>query len=165
VATVEIVNWDPEWPVLFASLSSPIAAALGPVMVRIEHVGSTAVPGLAAKPIIDIDAVVPVGSLAEAVRRLAEIGYTHKGDQGIAGRDAFRPPAGTVPHHLYVCPTDSPELAAHLRFRDALRADSRLAAEYARLKRELAARFGEDRVAYCDAKAPFVRAVLSQAVT
>jgi GrpB-like predicted nucleotidyltransferase (UPF0157 family) len=162
VAAVVIADYDPEWPSRFAALASTVAAALGPVLLRVEHVGSTAVPGLPAKPVIDLDAVVPAGGVPEAVRRLEAVGYTHKGDQGIPDREAFRPPDGSVPHHLYVCPSDNPEFAAHLRFRDALRADDRLAAEYARLKRELAARFGADRAGYCEAKTAFVRAALAR---
>lgn len=161
MAAVVIADYNSEWPAQFAVLASTAVAALGPILLRVEHVGSTAVPGLPAKPVIDLDAVVSAGAVLEAVRRLAAVGYAHKGDQGIPGREAFRPPEGAIPHHLYVCPSDSPELAAHLRFRDALRADGQLAAEYARLKRDLAARFGADRVGYSEAKTAFVRAVLA----
>jgi GrpB-like predicted nucleotidyltransferase (UPF0157 family) len=159
---VVIVDYDPAWPALFASLAARVSAALGPVLVRVEHVGSTAVPGLAAKPVIDLDAVVPPGQVPEAVRRLAEVGYVHRGERGVAGREAFAAPAGLPPHHLYVCPADSPALADHVRFRDVLRADGELAAEYGRLKRRLAAQFGSDRASYCEAKTEFVRAALSR---
>ena len=163
MATVVIEDYNPHWPAQFADLATTVATALAPVLLHIEHVGSTAVPGLAAKPIIDLDAVVLSGDVRDAVRRLEAVGYTHKGDQGIPGREAFRPPEGAVPHHLYVCASDNPELAAHLRFRDALRADDDLATEYGRLKRELAARFGADRDGYCEAKTEFVRSVLAAA--
>ncbi len=161
--TVVIADYDPQWPAHFAALASAVAAALGPLLIRIEHIGSTAVPGLAAKPVIDLDAMVPTEAVAEAVRRLAAVGYVYKGDQGIPGREAFRPPQGSVPHHLYVCPIGSSEFTAHLRFRDALRADRALAEEYSRMKRELAERFTSDRNAYCEAKTDFVRAVLAGA--
>jgi GrpB-like predicted nucleotidyltransferase (UPF0157 family) len=164
VAVIVIGNYDPEWPSQFAALARTLQDALGPVLLRVEHVGSTAVPGLPAKPIIDLDAVVPSRSIPDAVRRLEAVGYIHKGDQGVSGREAFRPPDQSIPHHLYVCPSDSPELTAHLRFRDALRADGLLAAEYAMLKRELAARFGADRAGYCEAKTSFVRTVLARPV-
>lgn len=160
---VVIADYDPEWPAHFAELASAVAAALGPLLLRVEHVGSTAVPGLPAKPVIDLDAVVPPGAVPEAVRRLEATGYAHKDDQGVPGREAFRAPAGSVPHHLYVCPSDSLELAAHLQFRDALRADDALAQAYARLKRELAARFGADRARYCEGKTEFVRGILARA--
>lgn len=165
MTAVVIVDYDQEWPAQFAVIASTVAAALGTVLLRIEHVGSTAVPGMPAKPIIDLDAVVEINAVQEAIRRLEAIGYTHKGDQGIPGREAFRPPPGSVPHHLYVCPSNSPELAAHLMFRDALRADAQLATEYACLKRSLALRFRADRTGYCEAKTGFVRAVLSPSLT
>jgi GrpB-like predicted nucleotidyltransferase (UPF0157 family) len=161
VAAVVIADYDPSWPALFASLARPVAQALGPVLVGIEHVGSTAVPGLAAKPIIDLDVVVRPADVAEAIRRLSGLGYAHRGDLGVPGREAFRPPAGTPAHHLYLCPVGSPALAEHLRFRDALRADAALASEYGHLKRRLAAHYGSDRAGYCEAKAEFVRAALS----
>jgi GrpB-like predicted nucleotidyltransferase (UPF0157 family) len=163
MAAVVISDYDPTWPSLFASLAGPVSAALGPVLVRVEHVGSTAVPGLPAKPVIDLDVVVEPADVAEAIRRLSGLRYVHRGDLGVPGREAFTAPAGTPPHHLYVCPLGSPALADHLRFRDALRADAGLAAEYGLLKRQLAARFGSDREGYCTAKTGFVRAVLSRA--
>jgi GrpB-like predicted nucleotidyltransferase (UPF0157 family) len=163
MAAVVITDYDPSWPSLFASLANSVAAALGPVLVRVEHVGSTAVPGLPAKPIIDLDVVVQPADVAEAVRRLSGLGYVHRGDLGVTGREAFATPAGTPDHHLYVCPVGSPALAQHLRFRDALRADAALAAEYGLLKRHLAARFGSDRDGYCEAKTGFIRAALSPA--
>jgi GrpB-like predicted nucleotidyltransferase (UPF0157 family) len=159
---IVIVEYDPSWPSRFATLAATVTAALGPVLVRVEHVGSTAVPGLPAKPVIDIDAVVRPADVVEAIGRLAAVGYIHQGERGVAGREAFAAPAGAAPHHLYVCPVGSPALAEHLQFRDALRADGRLAAEYGRLKRRLAARFGRDRDGYCEAKTGFIRAVLAR---
>jgi GrpB-like predicted nucleotidyltransferase (UPF0157 family) len=162
MSTIVIVEYDPAWPSRFASLAAAVTAALGPVLVRVEHVGSTAVPGLPAKPIIDLDAVVRTADVPEAIGRLAAVGYVHLGERGVAGREAFATPAGAAPHHLYVCPIGSPSLAEHLRFRDALRADGRLAAEYGRLKRHLAARFARDREGYCEAKTGFIRAILAR---
>jgi GrpB-like predicted nucleotidyltransferase (UPF0157 family) len=79
-----IVDYDPQWPDLFAELRATVAEALGDLVVTVEHVGSTAVPGLAAKPIIDMDVVVPsVADIPEAIRRLAILGYVHRGDIGI----------------------------------------------------------------------------------
>jgi GrpB-like predicted nucleotidyltransferase (UPF0157 family) len=157
-----ISDYDPSWPSLFASLARSVTAALESVLVRIEHVGSTAVPGLAAKPIIDLDVVVQPADVPEAIRRLSGLGYLHRGDLGVAGREAFASPAGTPAHHLYVCPVGSQALAEHLRFRDCLRANNTLAQEYGLLKRYLAERFGEDRAGYCQAKTRFIRAALSQ---
>ncbi len=164
MAPIVISDYDPDWPSRFASLASAVSNALGPVLLRIEHVGSTSVPELAAKPIIDIDAVVRPADVPEAIRRLATIGYTHAGDLGIPGREAFSTPDSLPAHHLYVCPINSPALAEHLQFRDALRADPVLATEYAQLKRNLAARFASDREGYCDAKTEFIRGVLARQV-
>ncbi len=94
---------------------------------------------------------------------LAEIGYAYLGDLGIHGREAFRAPAGLPRHHLYVCPAGSAALTAHLILRDELRADPELAARYAALKRDLAARYRDDRDAYAEGKSTFVTAVLLRA--
>src|SRR3974390_1457583 len=116
---VIIVKYDPGWPSLFEELRAPVLAALGDLVVTVEHVGSTAVPGLAAKPIIDMDVVVPtVSEIPEAIVRLAALGYIHRGDLGIPGREAFTAPADKPRHHLYVCSPDSSELRRHLSFRD-----------------------------------------------
>jgi GrpB-like predicted nucleotidyltransferase (UPF0157 family) len=116
---VLIVDYDPHWPDLFEELRAPVVAALGDLIVCVEHVGSTAVPGLAAKPIIDMDVVVPsVADIPEAIRRLAILGYVHRGDLGISGREALTSPAGKPSHHLYVCALDSEELRRHRSLRD-----------------------------------------------
>jgi GrpB-like predicted nucleotidyltransferase (UPF0157 family) len=161
---VFIVDYDPQWPDLFEELRAPVVAALGDLAVIVEHVGSTAVPGLAAKPIIDMDVVVPaVSDIPEAIRRLATLGYVHRGDLGIAGREAFISPAGTPRHHLYVCALDSEELRRHRLFRDYLLTLPDAARAYGALKKAAAQRFGEDRVAYTEAKTRFVEAVLQRA--
>jgi GrpB-like predicted nucleotidyltransferase (UPF0157 family) len=159
---VVIADYDPRWPATFAGLRDRLAAALGPLALRIEHVGSTAVPGLAAKPIIDLDVVIAtLADLPAVIGRLRLLGYDHQGDLGVPGREAFTAPPGDPPHHLYACPTDSPALARHLALRDRLRADPEAAAAYADLKRALAARFGRDRVGYTEAKTPFIEALLA----
>jgi GrpB-like predicted nucleotidyltransferase (UPF0157 family) len=159
---VVVADYDPGWPALFAQLRDRLAAALGPLAVRIEHVGSTAVPGLAAKPIIDLDVVVATpGDLPAVMDRLRLLGYTHEGDLGVPGRDAFTAPPGSPPHHLYACPLGSPALARHLALRDLLRADPEAADAYADLKRTLATRFRHDRVAYTEGKTTFIDALLA----
>jgi GrpB-like predicted nucleotidyltransferase (UPF0157 family) len=161
---VVIVEYDPHWPELFEELRAPVVAALGELVVIVEHVGSTAVPSLAAKPIIDMDVVVPsVADIPEAIRRLASLGYVHRGDLGIAGREAFTSPAGKPRHHLYVCALDSEELHRHRRFRDYLLTHPEEAGAYGALKRAAARRFAEDRAAYNEAKTRFVEAVLQRA--
>lgn len=155
---IVIVDYDERWPLLFEALAAPIREAVG---ARVEHIGSTAVPGLAAKPVIDIDVVVPTErDVPAAVERLRGLGYVHQGDKGVPGREAFLWPDGMEPHHVYVVIVGGPALASHLAFRDRLRADPAVAARYAELKRKLAARFGSDRLGYTEAKGAFVAEVL-----
>lgn len=162
---IEVVDYDPAWPVLFADITAPIRAAFaGGPPARVEHVGSTSIPGLPAKPVIDIDVVIPSrADLPDAIGRLAALGYEHQGDLGITSRDSFKSPAGTPCHNLYVCAEDSPELRRHLAFRDYLRAHPEDAQRYAELKRELAARHVTDINAYVDGKAEFVHSILQKA--
>jgi GrpB-like predicted nucleotidyltransferase (UPF0157 family) len=151
-----IVESDPTWPAEFERLRARAAGAVGDVVVAIEHIGSTAVPGLAAKPVIDLVVVVEPQDLQTAVERLVATGYVHQGNLGVEGREAFGAPKGERKHHLYVSPTDSEELRAQLAFRDRLREDPALGTEYVALKRELAVLFRDDRKGYTDAKSDFV---------
>lgn len=163
---IVIVDYDPRWPSIFAHLRNRIAAALGPLAIRIEHIGSTAVPNLAAKPIIDLDVVIASrDDLPPVIGRLQPLGYDHEGDLGVPGRKAFTAAPDTYPHHLYVCAADSAALARHLTFRDLLRAHSETARAYGELKRSLAVQFRHDRAAYTDAKTAFTDAVLALHVT
>src|SRR5262245_17837584 len=98
-----IQDYDPLWRDRFAVLAARTQTALGGLALRIEHVGSTAVPGLAAKPVVDLDVVVAAhADVNEAIRRLERLGYAHKGNAGIEGREAFQWPPGEERHHLYV---------------------------------------------------------------
>src|SRR5580765_2056212 len=157
MAAVEVCDYDEGWSRTFESLAARIRPALGDLVDRIEHVGSTAVPGLAARPIIDIDVVIKNGTqLQDAIARLAAIGYQHEGDLGIRGREAFRQPASLPIHHLYVCARDAPELKRHLHFRDDLVWSKTLRSRYADLKRQLAVKFPNDRQAYVLGKSEFI---------
>ncbi len=162
---VVIRDYDPQWPRQFEEVAARVRAAFaGASLADVEHVGSTAVPGLAAKPIIDLDVVIPSeADLPDAVSRLATLGYVYEGDNGIPGRAAFLWPPGTPRHHLYVCASGNPELRRHLAFRDYLRANPEEAHHYGALKRELAQRFREDRRAYSGGKTEFVETVLTKA--
>jgi GrpB-like predicted nucleotidyltransferase (UPF0157 family) len=157
---IAIVEYDPAWPALFMELRDRIAAALGPLALSIEHVGSTAVPGLAAKPVIDLDAVVRAAEVPAAISALERIGYRHEGDLGVEGREAFHQPPDAPRHHLYVCAEGNPALSNHLSFRDCLRANPAIAREYAALKMELASRYRHDRARYTEAKSAFIQSVL-----
>jgi GrpB-like predicted nucleotidyltransferase (UPF0157 family) len=160
-APVIVEDYDPRWPQLFEILRSRISAALGSLAAAVEHVGSTAVPGLAAKPIIDIDALLRSQTdLQRAIERLATLGYEPQGDLGIPGREAFRVPTSEFPHHLYVCSPDSREYDRHITLRNHLRSNPEDAQAYGLLKRSLANRYGNDRDGYSRAKTDFIEAIL-----
>jgi GrpB-like predicted nucleotidyltransferase (UPF0157 family) len=150
---IEVVDYDPRWPKTFERLRSRIWPALRDVALSVEHVGSTSVPGLPAKPIIDISIVVPERSDVQAgISRLATLGYVHRGDLGVEGREAFANPDGLPIHNLYLCPRDSVALANHLAIRTYLRTDPEAAREYGELKKQLAERFPHDIDGYIDGK-------------
>ena len=159
---IVIVEYDAAWPAEFERLRDRAQQALGEVAVGIEHVGSTAVPGLPAKDLVDMVAIIESDDhMPEAIARLEAIGYRARGDLGVEGREVFLWPEGEKRHHLYVSPTASAELRAQLAFRDLLRTDSALARDYVALKRELASRHRGDRVAYTEGKTAFIEAALT----
>jgi GrpB-like predicted nucleotidyltransferase (UPF0157 family) len=142
---IEVVDYDPSWPNTFESLRARLSPALADVALSIEHVGSTSVPGLAAKPIIDISIMVPENpDVPIGISRLATLGYIHRGDLGIKGREAFTNPDGLPRHNLYLCPRDSVALANHLALRNYLRTHPEAVREYGELKKRLAQRFPDD---------------------
>jgi GrpB-like predicted nucleotidyltransferase (UPF0157 family) len=159
-----IEDYDPHWPEQFELLRWRIGTALGPLAWAIEHIGSTAVPGLAAKPILDIDVLLHSATdLPEAIRHLATLGYEHRGDLGVPGREAFRRPPDDIPHHLYVLAPESREYIRHITFRNHLRANPHHARAYERLKRALAREYRNNREAYNRGKTQFVEAILRRA--
>ena len=162
---VVVLPYDAEWEKDFMAIKAEIQGALEGLALRIEHVGSTAVPGLSAKPIIDIDVVIQDGSMLDAVvSALGKIGYRHEGDLGIAGREAFAYEGKDHlrKHHLYVCPRDSAELKRHLAFRDYLRAHPEAARAYSRVKEEGAALYPYDIEKYIEHKSPFIEKTYSE---
>ena len=160
-----VLSYDANWPGLFQSLRKRIADALGDMAAAIEHVGSTAVPDLAAKPIIDIDVLLASETmLPAAIERLESLAYIHRGNLGIPEREAFLAPAHHPPHHLYVCPPCSGEFQRHKAFRDYLRAHPKDDKIYGDLKIALAKRFRENRPAYNTAKGEFVEELTSRAI-
>lgn len=161
--SVRIQEYDPAWPEQYCALAERVRAALGDLVIGVEHVGSTSVPGLAAKPVIDLDVVVQAQDVTRALQRLATLGYVHRGNLGIEGREAFRWPPGEERHHLYLCVPESPGLRDHLLFRDHLRAHEGVAREYASHKRALAEQYRDDRDAYQEAKSAFVEAITRDA--
>jgi GrpB-like predicted nucleotidyltransferase (UPF0157 family) len=160
-APIEIVQYDPEWPTRFASERERLLPLLG---AEIHHTGSTAVPGMPAKPVIDLMALVQ--ELDAPIPALLEQGgyrYPEAFNATLSHRRWLcRPTAVHRTHHLYLV-DERAELARHLRFRDLLRASATLRDEYARLKRELAERIGDDREAYSEAKSAFIDRVEADA--
>jgi GrpB-like predicted nucleotidyltransferase (UPF0157 family) len=165
VNPIIVVEYDQSWPEIFQLFRKRLAGSLGNIAAAIEHVGSTAVPGLAAKPIIDVDVLLASSELLPiAIERLAELGYSYQGDLGITGREAFKAPADDPPHHLYVCSPRSREFERHIAFRDYLRTHPTEAKAYGDLKWSLAAKFREDRDAYVAGKTDFVTRAMDLAL-
>lgn len=136
-------------------------AAVRDIALSIEHVGSTAVPGLAAKPVIDIDVVVTSrDKVPQVIERLGALGYLHRGNLGIEDREAFVSPSDRAAHHLYATLQGSVALANHLALRDFLRGNPQAAAEYGRLKKHLAAQFPDDVDRYTTGKTEYILTVL-----
>jgi len=163
--SVTVLPYCERWDQDFAQIRDELRQALGPLALSIEHVGSTSVRGLSAKPIIDIDIVIRDYSWFEAVvSALKAIGYYHEGDLGIAGREAFGYDGKDhlQKHHLYVCAQDSAELKRHLAFRDYLRSHPEAVNEYSRIKEEGAALFPDDIGKYIEYKAPFVERIYQE---
>ena len=160
---VQVVEYDDIWPQRFRELEAGLRLLLAPQVVRVEHIGSTSVPGLAAKPVLDIDVVVPAAAdVQPSLRQLEKAGYLHEWDLSVPGREALRWPPGSERHHLYLLVEGSRELRRHLAFREALRADGALRDEYAVLKRALAQQFHHDRRAYTGGKSDFIEATLKR---
>jgi GrpB-like predicted nucleotidyltransferase (UPF0157 family) len=158
---VEVVSYDPGWPGVFARIRDRVWPAVQDVAIGIEHVGSTAVPGLPAKPVIDACIVVASSrDVPACVERLAGIGYVHRGNLGVPEREAFRRPEGMPRHHLYLSPRDSLSLKNHLSFRDYLRSHLEAAREYGELKVALARRYPTDIDSYIVGKTAFVLGIL-----
>ena len=158
-AKVIVMPYDAAWKEAFARIKRELEEALGDLAVGIEHVGSTSVEGLSAKPCIDIDVVIRDYGVFDAVlARLASIGYLHEGDLGIKDREAFayEDKPHLYKHHLYVCPQYSEELRRHLTFRDYLRANPSAAAQYGRTKEEAARLFPNDIDGYIAYKSPCI---------
>jgi GrpB-like predicted nucleotidyltransferase (UPF0157 family) len=160
---VIVCDYDQTWPKLFREIAELIQGALSDIVVAVEHVGSTAVPGLAAKPVIDVDVVVQsVEEVPIAIESLRGLGYLYQGDQGISGREAFLQPPDSPVHHLYLVVAGSKPLADHVQFRDYLRSNPQAAWEYGELKRALAGEYRNDPGGYTDAKDEFISLALAR---
>ena len=159
---VVVLPYDEQWKQDFLQIKGELQNALGELALRIEHVGSTSVQGLSAKPIIDIDVVIKDCSVFDdVVSVLGSIGYRHEGNLGIEGREAFKYDGKEhlQPHHLYVCPEDSAELKRHIAFRDYLRTHPEAVREYSQVKEKGAALYPHDIEKYIEHKSPFIEKV------
>ena len=164
-ATVTLRPYDGRWAELFELERGRLQGVLGNDVLAIEHIGSTSVPGLIAKPILDIGVAVADFEAAFAlVPRLEELGYTFRGEQGIPRRHYFvRGSDQNRTHHLHLLEQSNPEWRDLLGFRDRLRAQPETVRAYEALKKQLAEQHPNDRVAYTDGKYEFIRAVLGRA--
>jgi GrpB-like predicted nucleotidyltransferase (UPF0157 family) len=156
-----IQPYQASWAKDFAQIEIVLLETLAPLVVMVHHVGSTAVPDLPAKSIIDIDLAYPAETAFSDIKKgLESIGYYHNGNQGIEDREVFKRQSSTtqhpildvVTHHLYVCPVHSEELKRHLLFRDYLRENTEACEQYAQLKQMIATEANQDKKLYAQLK-------------
>jgi GrpB-like predicted nucleotidyltransferase (UPF0157 family) len=165
-AAIILAPHDRAWAEAFAREAAAIATALSVPGIELHHIGSTSIPGIVAKPVIDMLGVVPsIDAIDEHAGKLVVLGYEALGEFGIKGRRYFRKnsPDGMRTHQLHTFAAGSPEIDRHLRFRDYLRAFPTDATAYATLKLELAARCGADMRAYNEGKTDFIRDIEDRA--
>jgi GrpB-like predicted nucleotidyltransferase (UPF0157 family) len=163
--TVILTPYSPDWPTQFHAIREELLSVFAPMLVTIEHIGSTSVPGLAAKPVIDV--LLGTRSredIESKIKPLGEIGYSYvpKYEIEIPTRRYFvKASATSLRVHLHAVELSSRIWQAHLAFRDRLRADAPLRYQYQTLKLRLAEEFADDKAAYTDGKSPFIQAVLA----
>jgi GrpB-like predicted nucleotidyltransferase (UPF0157 family) len=169
-----IQEYSPEWPKVFEQLKAVYESHLGNLIIEVQHVGSTSVEGLAAKPVIDIDLIIESNQiLPEIIKKLGSLGYEYAGDLGIIDREAFRRNSDNVPvdgtnrlwqkHNLYVCPKEGVSLRNHLALRDHLRNNPEKAKEYGDLKKRLALQNPDNIDLYVEGKTLFIVGILKSA--
>lgn len=156
---VVVLPYDRTWEFAFEQIKREIEGAIGDLIIGIEHVGSTSVEGLSAKPIIDIDVIIKDYSILDAVvSKLEAIGYIHEGNLGIKEREAFKysDKPHLQQHHLYVCPQQSEELHRHITFRNFLRNNPEAVKKYSAVKEKAAQLFPDDIEKYIEYKSPCI---------
>ncbi len=166
---VIIVDYDPNWPQMYEQEKARIQDAIGEYLIDIQHVGSTSIPGLSAKPIIDIMPIIrDIALIPYCVQPLESLDYAYFGENGISGRHYFRKPADITsqPHtyHLHIVDKGHDQWAMMLLFREYMLLHPESVQQYDVLKRKLATKYDSDRVGYTNAKEPFVRSILRAAV-
>lgn len=169
MAVTLVEKYNPIWPEWFQEIKSFLGDRISDSCKRIEHVGSTSIPGMIAKPIIDFIIVIEKGSFPKMKKLLEERGYFHKGDQGIQGREVFKltdeslkkaPPE----HHLYVCVEDNQELNREIAFRDYLKVHEEDIKRLSNLKWSLAENFNNNKYPYMDGKDAMVKEITRKAI-
>ena len=156
---VVVVPYEQRWISAFEGIKNEIEAEIGDLILGIEHIGSTSVKGMSAKPCIDMDVIIKDYSVFdEVVSKLGAIGYIHEGDLGIKDREAFKyvDKPHLMMHHLYVCPQYSEELRRHITFRDFLRHNPEAVKEYSSVKEKAAELYPNDIDQYIEYKSPCI---------
>lgn len=159
--SVVVEKWNPKWKDEFEKIVASLGKDILYNSIKIEHVGSTSVEGLSAKPIIDLDIVIENDKFEIIKRLLNDKGYEYEGDLGIEGREAFSYSGKEelMTHHLYVCPKDSKELFKHITFRNFLKDNPALADEYSRVKEQAALLYPNDIDKYMEFKSEIIEKI------
>ena len=161
-----VEKYDPEWPVWFQKIKAFLGEKIAQACICIEHVGSTSIPGMIAKPIIDIIIVIEPECWQEMKSLLEERGYYYRGDQGIKDREVFRLTDETILplHHLYVCPKHSFEIKRETAFRDYMKTHKKDRERLSAFKWSLAEKFNNDRQLYIDGKDAMVKEITKKSL-
>lgn len=164
-----VEKYNTEWPKWFKEIKTFLGEKVSQTCIKIEHVGSTSILGMTAKPIIDLILVIKPQEFEEIKALLVERGYYHEGDKGIKSREAFDLKDVSVKsslprHHLYVCSEHSAELKKEIAFRDYLRQNEEYAKRLSKLKWSLAEVFNNDKEAYIEGKAELYREITERAL-
>jgi len=158
---VVVEKWNPQWKYEYEKIVASLGKDIIYNSIKIEHVGSTSVEGLSAKPVIDLDIVIENDKFEIIKRLLNDKGYKYEGDLGIEGREAFSYSGKEelMTHHLYVCPKDSKELFKHITFRDFLKNNPTLASEYSKVKEQAAVLYPDDIDKYMEFKSEIIEKI------
>jgi len=162
---ITVIPYSPDWPALYSEAARLLTDTLKDLLIELHHIGSTAVPGLAAKPVIDILAIVTsLDALDDCHEGMCELGYEPKGELGIAGRRFFSKGSDeSRTHHIHAFEKEHPAVARHLGFRDYLRLHPEEARRYAEVKVQLARQHPNDIETYIDGKTPLIQEFLAKA--
>ena len=158
---VVVEKWNPQWKYEYEKIVDSLGKDIIYNSIKIEHVGSTSVEGLSAKPVIDLDIVIEKDKFAIIKELLNKKRYEYEGDLGIEGREAFSYSGKEelMTHHLYVCPKDSKELFKHITFRNFLKNNPALAAEYSKVKEQAAVLYPDDIDKYMEFKSKIIEKI------